>query len=164
MSYSHYERLTALDSMFLSLEDENIGMHVGAVGIFSHGSLADDRGQVEIQSLREFTEVALNDVPRFRQKLAKVPVVDHPVWVDDERFNLDYHLRHSALPRPGTRRQLKRLVGRLMSQKLDRGKPLWEMSVVDGLEGGRFPVRASLGPMAPPCFRHPGAAIVTRSS
>ncbi len=140
MSYSHYERLSALDSMFLDLEDENVSMHVGAVGIFSHGSLANERGQVDFETLRSFTEVALDEAPRFRQKLATVPLIGHPVWVDDPRFNINYHLRHSALPAPGSIRQLKRLAGRLMSQKLDRGKPMWEMAVVDGLEGGRFAV------------------------
>jgi hypothetical protein len=67
-----------------------------------------------------------------------VPLIGHPVWVDDARFNLDYHLRHTALPEPGDERQLKRLFGRLMSQKLDLHKPLWEMWFVEGLEGNRF--------------------------
>ncbi len=140
MSYSHSERLTALDAMFLGLEDENVSMHVGAVGIFSHGTLANHRGQVDFERLTSFTAAALNEVPRFRQKLANIPLFNHPVWIDDDRFNLSYHLRHTALPAPGTPRQLKRLVGRLMSQRLDRGKPMWEMTVVDGLEGGHFAV------------------------
>ena len=69
-----------------------------------------------------------------------MPLLGHPVWVDDPFFNLDYHLRHTCLPLPGDDRQLKRLAGRLMSQQLDRGKPLWETWFVDGLEGHRFAV------------------------
>jgi hypothetical protein len=83
-------------------------------------------------------ESVLGASPRFRQRLAYVPVFGHPVWVDDTHFNLNYHLRHTSLPRPGGLRALKRLAGRILSQKLDRGKPLWEMWVVDGLEEDRF--------------------------
>ena len=73
--------------------------------------------------------------------LAFTPIEGHPVWVDDQHFNIGYHVRHTALPRPGDVRQLKRLSGRVMSQQLDRSKPLWEMWVVEGLEGGdRFAI------------------------
>ena len=85
-------------------------------------------------------EAGLHSMPRYRQRLARVPLFDHPVWVDDARFNLAYHVRHTHLPHPGDERQLKRLAGRLMSQQLDRGKPLWEMWVVEGLEGDRFAI------------------------
>jgi WS/DGAT/MGAT family acyltransferase len=73
-------------------------------------------------------------------KLAYMPVTNHPVWVDDEHFNAQYHVRHTSLPLPGDERRLKRLVGRIMSQKLDRAKPMWELWFVEGLEGGRFAV------------------------
>ena len=93
---------------------------------------------LDVARLRDGTASALQSTPRLRQRLAWVPVVHHPVWVDDDHFNLHYHLRHTALPSPGDERQLKRLVGRVMSQQLDRGKPLWEMWIVEGLAGDRF--------------------------
>jgi WS/DGAT/MGAT family acyltransferase len=86
------------------------------------------------------SDTVLAHHPRFRQRLAHVPVFGNPVWVDDERFNLTYHVRHAALPPPGDERQLKRLAGRIMSQQLDRGKPLWELWYVEGLSGDRFAV------------------------
>lgn len=137
MAYTHYDRLTALDASFLGLESDVVHMHVGSVGIFDPGALADESGRVDFDRVLEFTEAGLLRVPRFRQKLAVAPISGHPVWVDDEHFNLLYHLRHTALPVPGDERQLKRLVGRIMSEKLDRAKPMWEMWIVEGLTGGR---------------------------
>jgi WS/DGAT/MGAT family acyltransferase len=89
-------------------------------------------------------EANIHRVPRYRQRLTYTPLARHPVWVDDARFNLAYHIRHTQLPRPGDERQLKRLAGRLMSQQLDRGKPLWEMWVVEGLEGNRLAIVTKL--------------------
>jgi WS/DGAT/MGAT family acyltransferase len=113
-------------------------MHVGAVARFEAAPLRGPAGGVDIDRVRTFVRDALHDSPRFRQRLERMKVFDHPVWVDDAHFNLDYHVRHTALPAPGDERQLKRLAGRILSQKLDRGKPLWEMWVVDGLEQDRF--------------------------
>jgi WS/DGAT/MGAT family acyltransferase len=79
----------------------------------------------------------LHRLPRYRQRLAWIPVEGHPVWVDDPHFQIDYHVRHTALPRPGDERQLKRMAGRLVSQPLDRERPLWEFWLVEGLEGGK---------------------------
>ncbi|HSJ96198.1 MAG TPA: wax ester/triacylglycerol synthase family O-acyltransferase, partial [Myxococcota bacterium] len=90
--------------------------------------------------IRALAGPALARNQRFRQRLAHVPLIGHPVWVDDEHFQLDYHLRHTALPLPGDERQLKRLAGRLLSQKLDLHKPLWELWFVEGLEGDRCAV------------------------
>ncbi len=140
MSYSHYDRLSALDAMFLAIEDAAVHMHVGAVGIFSGGSLVDDHGHLDFGRLCAMSEATLRKVPRFRQRLAYTPVTGHPVWIDDAHFNLSYHLRHTCLPSPGDERQLKRLAGRVMSQQLDRGKPLWEMWFVEGLAERRFAV------------------------
>jgi WS/DGAT/MGAT family acyltransferase len=140
MSYSHYDRLTALDATFLAIEDENVHMHVGAISIFEGGDLLRHDGGIDFARVRRLAGPGLARNRRFRQRLAQVPLLGHPVWVDDARFNLDYHLRHSALPEPGDERQLKRLFGRLMSQKLDEHKPLWEMWFVEGLAGGRFAV------------------------
>ena len=78
-------------------------------------------------------------MPRYRQKLAFPRLeMGRPFWVDDPTFNLDYHVRHTALPSPGSDDQLRQLVGRIFSQRLDRSKPLWELWIVQGLEGGRF--------------------------
>ena len=140
MAYSHYDRLTALDASFLDLESDSVHMHVGSVGIFEPGPLAREDGGIDFDRILAVSEAALRRAPRFRQKLSHVPVSGHPVWVDDEHFNLLYHLRHTSLPLPGELRQLKRLVGRIMSQKLDRARPLWELWFVEGLEEGRFAV------------------------
>jgi len=140
VAYSHYERLSALDDSFLELEDVNTHMHIGAVGIFDGAALTRSDGGIDIDAIRALMEANLHRVPRYRQRLARTPITRHPVWIDDARFNLAYHIRHTHLPRPGDERQLKRLVGRLMSQQLDRGKPLWEMWVVEGLDGNRFAI------------------------
>lgn len=135
-----YDRLTQLDHSFLLYEGPSDHMHVAAVGIFETGPLATPEGGVDIERLRAYVASRLHAIPRYRQRLAWVPWLAHPVWVDDERFVLDYHVRHSRLPRPGDERQLKRMCGRILSQQLDRGKPLWEMWVIEGLEGDRFAV------------------------
>jgi len=142
MAYQHYDRLSALDSMFLDLEEPQVHMHVGAVALFQAAPLTNADGALEIARIRGAIELALTNSPRFRQKLVRIPVFEHPVWVDDDRFNLSYHLRHTSLPRPGDIRLLKRLAGRILSQKLDRGKPLWEMWVIEGIEDGRFAIIA----------------------
>jgi diacylglycerol O-acyltransferase len=144
MSYTHYDRLTALDVSFLRFEEQNpaVHMHVGAVALFKPGPLATDEGGIDIDRVRLGVESSLGESPRFRQKLARVPLVDAPVWIDDAHFNLRYHVRHTSLPRPGTMRQLKRLAGRIFSQRLDRTKPLWEFWFVEGLEDGRFALMA----------------------
>jgi diacylglycerol O-acyltransferase len=138
--YSHYERLSALDDSFLELEDANTHMHIGAVAIFDAGPLARPDGGLDVDRIRALMEASLHRVPRYRQRLESIPILKHPVWIDDARFNLSYHIRHTHLPKPGDERLLKRLVGRLMSQQLDRGKPLWEMWVVEGLAPDRFAI------------------------
>jgi diacylglycerol O-acyltransferase len=137
MAFTHYDRLTALDTSFLELESESVHMHVGSVSIFDPGPTDDESGGVDFDSILEQIEAGLLRAPRFRQKLATAPITGHRVWVDDEHFNLLYHVRHTALPLPGDERQLKRFVGRIMSEKLDRSKPMWEMWIVEGLAGGR---------------------------
>jgi diacylglycerol O-acyltransferase len=135
---ANYERLSALDASFLGLEDESYHMHVGSVMIFDVGPLRTSSGGVDIERVRDTIEAHLHRVPRLRQRLAYIPYERMPVWVDDERFRLAYHVRHTALPPPGDERMLKRLVGRIMSQPLDRKRPLWEDWVVEGLQGDRF--------------------------
>jgi diacylglycerol O-acyltransferase len=135
-----FTRLSALDRSFLDIEDRTTHMHVGATCIFEAGPLAGPEGGIDIDAIRRFVGSRLHLIPRYRQRLAHVPVEGHPVWVDDEHFELAYHVRHTALPWPGGERELKRLSGRIYSQQLDRGKPLWEMWVVEGLSGGRFAI------------------------
>lgn len=138
MAASHYERLTALDASFLAIEDENCPMHVGAVAIFDSGPLTRSEGGFDIERFSKFVESVL--APRYRQRLAWMPVTGDPIWVDDARFNLHYHVRHLSLPHPGDERQLKRLAGHVVSLPLDRSKPLWELWVVEGLAYDRFAV------------------------
>ncbi len=134
------ERLTALDASFLDLEDERTHMHVAALLVFEAGPLRRADGGLDIDRVRALIASRLHDVPRYRQKLARAPISDHPIWVEDRNFNLDYHVRHTALPPPADDRLLKRLAGRIMSQKLDREKPLWELWVVEGLADDRFAI------------------------
>lgn len=135
---AYYERLSALDASFLGIEDDSLHMHVGGVLMFEAEPLRNEHGGLDIDRIRLAVASRLHLVPRFRQKIAYIPWEGAPVWVDDERFRLAYHVRHTALPRPGSDRILKRLVGRIMSQALDRKRPLWEMWVAEGLEGDRF--------------------------
>lgn len=140
MTYTHFERLSALDNSFLGIEDGVSHMHIGSVAIFDKGPFGTSDGGVDIEKIRSLMESELHRVPRYRQRLRRTPVFDQPVWIDDPHFNLGYHIRHTHLPRPGDERQLKRLAARLMSQELDRGKPLWEMWVVEGLNDDRFAI------------------------
>ncbi|HEY1523870.1 MAG TPA: wax ester/triacylglycerol synthase family O-acyltransferase [Solirubrobacteraceae bacterium] len=128
----HGHRLTGLDASFLHLERGPAHMHVAACAVFE-GPPPDH------QELLQTVQSRLHLVPRYRQRLAFVPLGQgRPVWVDDPHFNLAYHVRHTALPDPGDDAQLKRLAGRVFSQALDRNRPLWEMWIVEGLDGGRF--------------------------
>jgi diacylglycerol O-acyltransferase / wax synthase len=138
MSYTHAERLSALDHSFLALEEGRSHMHIGAVAVFEAAPVTLPSGGIDIDRIMRLMEAGIHRIPRYRQRLEWTPGFQHPVWVDDARFNLAYHVRHTHLPHPGDDRLLKRLAGRLMSQELDRGKPLWEMWVVEGLENGRF--------------------------
>jgi len=130
----HSERVTGPHAFYLQLESSGLAMHMGVLAIFDAGPLLGANGVLAIKRVERILECALSDVPHARQRLRQVPFEEHPVWIDDDRFSLHYHLRHTRLPRPGSERQLKRLVGRLMSERLDRNKPLWEVWVIEGLE------------------------------
>jgi WS/DGAT/MGAT family acyltransferase len=131
---ANQDRLTGLDSSFLHLEGDSAHMHVAGCSVFAGTAPAYDE-------LLEAIESRLHLVPRYRQRLAFVPLHQgRPVWVDDPHFKLQYHVRHTALPRPGGEAELKRLAGRVFSQALDRARPLWELWLVEGLAGGRFAV------------------------
>jgi WS/DGAT/MGAT family acyltransferase len=137
----HYDRLSSQDATFLDLESPTAPQHVAATVVLRTGSLRTPAGGVDIERIRAYVGSRLHRIPRYRQRLAHVPLENHPVWVDDEHFSIDFHVRHTALPKPGDRRQLKRLSSRILSQRLDRRRPLWELWVVEGLEGGeRFAI------------------------
>jgi WS/DGAT/MGAT family acyltransferase len=130
------DRLTGLDASFLHLEDASAHMHVASVMLFEGDPPPYDE-------LLEGIERRLHLVPRYRQRLANVPLGQgRPKWVDDPHLNLRYHVRATALPAPGSETELRALAGRVFSQQLDRDKPLWELWLVDGLEGGRFALLA----------------------
>ena len=126
------QTMSPLDASFLHIEDAVTHMHIGSVGIFE--GPAPGPGEV-----RSAVAGRLLLVPRYRQKARFVPLaLGRPTWVDDPHFNLDYHVRRTALPAPGGDAELRNLVGRVMSQQLDRAKPLWEMWVAEGLDDGRW--------------------------
>src|SRR3954453_10151643 len=132
MSQQHLDRLTAIDASFLHQEGPTSHMHVGGLALFEGPP-------------PPFTEVLdalrgrLHLVPPYRQKLSVPPAgTGRPLWVDDPAFNIEYHVRHTALPRPGSEEQLLRLAGRIFSQQLARARPLWELWLIEGLADGRF--------------------------
>jgi diacylglycerol O-acyltransferase / wax synthase len=127
------DRLSALDSAFLHLENNSTAhMHVASVMVFEGKAPTP-------QELVDHVMSRLHLVPRYRQRLAYVPFDQgRPVWTDDPHFNPRYHIRHTALPKPADDVALKRLAGRLFSQRLDRSKPLWEIWLVQRMSGGRF--------------------------
>lgn len=130
------DRLSPLDASFLYLEEPTTPMHVGSVGIFQPPEDGFDHDRL-VTLIAE----RIAYVPRYRQRVRWVPGwLANPVWVDDERFDLTYHVRRSALPRPGTDQQLADFVARIQSRRLDRSRPLWEVYLVEGLHDGRFAI------------------------
>jgi WS/DGAT/MGAT family acyltransferase len=128
------DRLSGLDTSFLHLERSGAHMHVASTIIF-------EGPPPPYEEFRDHIGSRLHLVPRFRQKLRFVPLSQgRPVWVDDPHLNLNYHVRHTALPPPGAEQQLRTLSARVFAQQLDRSKPLWEMWLVEGLEGDRFAI------------------------
>jgi diacylglycerol O-acyltransferase / wax synthase len=115
-----------------------VPMHIAATQIYEAGPLRNEDGGIDFTAIKKSIASILHLIPRYRQKLQWIPLAGLPVWIDDRDFNLDYHLRHTALPRPGGMEQLKRLSARIMSHQLDRARPLWEMWIIEGLEGDRF--------------------------
>jgi diacylglycerol O-acyltransferase / wax synthase len=130
------DRLSPLDASFLHMEDHVSHMHIGTVAVF-------EGPPPPFGDVVAMVEAKLDLVPRYRQKVRFVPFdLGRPVWVDDPHFNIEYHLRHTALPSPGGEGDLRKLVGRVMAQQLDRSKPLWEIWVVEGLEDRRWAILA----------------------
>ncbi len=130
------DRLSGLDASFLHLERAGAHMHVASCMTFAGAPPSYDE-------LVRQTESRLHLVPRYRQRLADVPLQQgRPVWVDDPHFNIRYHVRHTALPEPGGQAELRSLAGRVFSQRLDRSKPLWEIWLVECMEGDQFALLA----------------------
>jgi len=134
MAQQHFDRLTAMDASFLLQEGPDAHMHIG-------GLVICEGPPPPFEELLDTVRERLHLVPRYRQKL-RVPRLEagRPLWVDDPSFNIEYHVRQTALPKPGDEPQLMRLTARIFSQQLDRAKPLWEMWLIEGLEGGRFAI------------------------
>jgi WS/DGAT/MGAT family acyltransferase len=130
------DRLSPLDASFLHIEDDVSHMHIASVAIF-------EGPQPPFGAIVSMVDAKLGLVPRYRQVVKFVPFeLGRPVWVDDPHFSIEYHLRHTALPAPGGEAELRKLVGRVMSQQLDRARPLWEIWVVEGLEDGQWAMLA----------------------
>ncbi len=132
MTQRHLDRLSSTDASFLHQEGPTSHMHIGGVLVFEGPPPA-------FTDYLDHVRGRLHLVPRYRQKLSIPPLeTGRPLWVDDPDFNLEYHVRHTALPAPGTEEQLFLLAGRIASQPLDRSKPLWENWLIEGLDGDRF--------------------------
>jgi diacylglycerol O-acyltransferase / wax synthase len=131
----HGDRLSGLDAAFLEMESPTRPMHVGSLLIFDP---PEDPRRVRFSQVLRLVRSRLHLVPRYRQKLRYPPLHSGaPVWVDDPHFDLAYHVRHAALPAPGTTAQLTEYSSRILSRQLDRNRPLWELYVIEGLEEGR---------------------------
>jgi WS/DGAT/MGAT family acyltransferase len=133
-----YERLSDRNADYLENETPRAFAHAASIQVFDIGPLGSVDGGVDFEAIRSGIAARLHQVPRLRQTLRWIPFEGHPIWVDDEDFTLDYHLRHTSLPRPGSFSQLEAMAARIMAQRLDRSRPLWECWVLEGLEGGRF--------------------------
>jgi WS/DGAT/MGAT family acyltransferase len=132
------QRLTGLDATFLYLETPSSHMHVAGLMILDP---SETGGTVDLDRVKEVYGQRLHLAPPFRRRLAEVPFgLHHPLWIEDPDFDLDYHIRSTALPAPGDREQLATLVGRLSAIPLDRTRPLWEVWVIEGLEDGNVAV------------------------
>jgi diacylglycerol O-acyltransferase / wax synthase len=132
MAQRHLDRLTAVDASFLHQEGPTSHMHVGGLTLLEGPPPA-------MEEFLEQIRKRLHLVPRYRHKLAYTALDSgRPVWVDDPSFNLEFHVRHTALPAPGSWEQLRNLTARIFSQALDRSRPLWEMWLIEGLWDGKF--------------------------
>lgn len=155
MAKYYYDTLSPTDYGFLVHENPIEHMHVTGLATFKAGPLANKDGGVNFEKLKKAVADVLHRVPMYRQKLMWVeekktslmgrvsswvqPNTEYPpVWVDDDQFDINYHVRHTSLPHPGNDEQLKSLVGQIMSQQLDRSRPLWEVYIIEGMADGGF--------------------------
>jgi WS/DGAT/MGAT family acyltransferase len=119
-------------------------MHLASILIFEAGELRQPDGGIDADAISGEIASKLHRVPRYRQKIAWIPFARRPVWVDDRGFDLNHHVRHTSLPRPGNDEQLKRLAAHIMEQPLDGDRPLWQVHIVEGMEEGRFALIAKV--------------------
>lgn len=127
------QQLTGLDATFLSMENKTTYGHVTGLSIYDEA----EAGEMSMQEMRALVEERLHLIPPMRRRLAPIPLgLDHPFWIEDPDFDLDYHLRHIAVPPPGSREQLAELASRIAARHLDRAHPLWELYIIEGLEDG----------------------------
>jgi WS/DGAT/MGAT family acyltransferase len=134
VAQGHLDRLSSIDAGFLHQEDGGAHMHIGGLGVFAGPAPSGAQ-------FREHIASRLHLVPRYRQCLVDMPLgTGRPLWADDPAFRIGYHVRHTALPSPGSEQQLLTLTSRVLSQRLDRTKPLWEMYLVEGLAEGRWAI------------------------
>ena len=132
-----HDRMTALDASFLHLERLETPMHVGALTVLEGEPFFGPGDRFRLAEVRDLVASRLHLIPRFRKRVMNVPLdAGQPIWVDDDRFDIGYHVRLTALPAPGSRSQLLALFERVQAQLLDRTRPLWELWFVEGLEGG----------------------------
>ncbi|HUR50855.1 MAG TPA: wax ester/triacylglycerol synthase family O-acyltransferase [Mycobacteriales bacterium] len=132
MAQGHLDRLSSIDAGFLHVEEDGAHMHIGALAVFAGPAPT-------IEKFRHHIEARLPRLPRYRQRVQEMPFgTGRPLWVEDSTFRLDFHVRHTALPAPGGERELLNLVDRVVGQRLDRSKPLWEIWLVEGLQDGRW--------------------------
>jgi WS/DGAT/MGAT family acyltransferase len=122
------------------MESPATPMDIVSTQIYHKSPLMNADGGIDVDAYRQYIDAVLHRIPRYRQKLRWIPYADIPVWVDDPEFDIEYHIRHTALPRPGTREQLKKLTARILERALDRERPLWELWLVEGLEDQRYAI------------------------
>jgi diacylglycerol O-acyltransferase len=134
MAQGHLDRLSSVDAGFLHMEEDGAHMHIGALGVFEGPAPS-------IEAFRTHIDGRLPLLPRYRQRIQEMPLgTGRPLWVEDATFRLDFHVRHTALPAPGGERELLNLVDRVIGQRLDRSKPLWELWLIEGLGDGRWAI------------------------
>jgi WS/DGAT/MGAT family acyltransferase len=127
------EQLSGLDASFLYLETGNMPMHIGSLAIYDQSTAPG--GAVTFKQILDFFDKRLHKARAFRQRLVTVPMsLDHPYWIEDPDFDLEFHVRHIALPSPGDWRQLCIQTARLHARPLDTSRPLWEAYVIEGLD------------------------------
>jgi diacylglycerol O-acyltransferase len=132
VAQQHLDQLSAIDAGFLHQEDDSALMHIGAIAVC-------EGPPPQLADVLDSVRMRIHLVPRYRQRLHYPPrEAGRPYWIDDESFDIEDHIRHTALPSPGNEEELTKLAARIFSQRLDRGRPLWELWIVEGLENDRF--------------------------